>query len=154
MAKPSDYERRSELIRVDSLSPELRASLEEFAAKVGADLDLRAVTAAVRTTGVPRGKGGLFRKASPLVEQHALITDRYLAIATLRAGDQINSIYRLDSIDVSDFQVTFVEDVGLEITGTMLGMTERGTAFFGLDQSPAGRSFREQLMAAARPAAR
>ena len=116
----------------------MRADLEEFAAKVGAEIDLRATRAAVKTTATPRGKGGFLRKAPPPVEQHALITDRHLADRTLRAGEQINSIYRLDSIDVSEFKTTLIEDVGVEITGIMVGGSDRGTAFLGLDHG-AGR---------------
>ena len=93
------------------------------------------------------------RKPAQPVEQRALITDRHLVIVALRAGDQINSIYRLDSIDVTDFKSTLIEDVGLEITGAMIGATERSTAFLGLDHGPPGSAFREALIEAARPAA-
>ena len=154
MAKPSDYERKSEAFRADSFEPAVRAELERFAESVGAEIDLRAVRAAVKTNGIPRGKGGFLRKAPVPIAQHALITDRHLIIVTLRAGDQINSIYRLDSIDVTDFPVTLIEDVGLEITGTMVGGTDRGRAFLALDHGRDGRAFREALLEAARPESR
>ena len=154
MAKPSDYVRTSELFRADSLAPEVRAELDEFAATVGAEIDLGATRAGVRTVATPAGKGGFLRRKVLPVEQHALITDRHLVIVTLRDDQQINSIYRLDSIDVTDFDSTFVEDVGLEITGVMVGGSDRGTAFLGLDHGSAGGAFRQALLDAARPAAR
>jgi len=154
VAKPSDYVRTSELFRADALAPDVRAELNEFAAKVGAEIDLAATRAGVRTVATAAGKGGLLRRKVVPVEQHALITDRHLVIVTLRDGQQINSIYRLDSIDVTDFNSTLIEDVGLEITGVMVGGSDRGTAFLGLDHGSAGGAFRQALLDAARPAAR
>jgi hypothetical protein len=151
MAKPSDYERRSEAFGADSFAPQVRAELDAFAESVGAEIDLRAVRAAVRTDGIPRGKGGFLRKAPVPVAQHALITDRHLIIVTLRDGEQINMIYRLDAIDVADFKPTLIEDVGLEITGAMIGGYDRATAFLGLDRGQAGSAFRAKLLEAARP---
>jgi len=154
MAKPSDYVRTSEPFRADGLAPDVRAELDEFAASVGAEIDLAATRAAVRTVATPAGKGGLLRRKPVPFEQHALITDRQLVIVTLRAGEQINSIYRLDSIDVTDFKPILIEDVGLEISGVMVGGSDRGTAFLGLDHGAAGSAFRQALLDAARPAAR
>ena len=154
MAKPSDYERRSEAFSVSALDGAVRAGLETFAEKVGAGMDLTATRHAVRTVSEPRKKGGFLRKGPPPMETFAFITDRHLAIAVLRAGDQIDSIYRLDAIDVRDFDSPLIEDVGLEITGTRLGSTDLGTAFVAVDRGPAGTAFRDALIAAARPAAR
>ncbi len=154
MARPSKYVRRSEALSVEAIPAEARARLEDFAEKIGAELDLATTRAAVRTLNEPAGGVGFLRRRATPSETLALITDRYLVIVVLRDGEQVNSIYRLDAIDVADYDSILIADVGLEISGRMVGGTDSHQAYLPVDEGPAGADFRARLRDAASPAAR
>jgi hypothetical protein len=152
--RPSKYTRRSESYAIAAMPAEVREKLERFAEQAGAEIDLAAPQAAVRTANEPVSAGGFLRRPATPSETLALITDSHLVIVVLRAGEQTNSIYRLDAIDVSDRDSVLIADVGLEINGRMVGGTEPHLAYLPVDEGPAGTDFRARLKEAARPAAR
>lgn len=154
MPRPSKYVRRSEALSVGAIPAEARARLEDFAEKIGAELDLATTRTAVRTLNEPAGGGGFLRRRAAPSETLALITERHLVIVVLREGEQVNSIYRLDAIDVADYDSILIADVGLEISGRMVGGTDSHQAYLPVDEGPAGTEFRGRLRDAASPAAR
>lgn len=154
MARPSKYVRSTEPLTLDAIPAEARGQLEAFAESVGAEFDLTTTRAAIRTLNEPAGGVGFLRRRATPSETLALLTERHLVIVVLREGEQVNSIYRLDAIDVADFDSVLIADVGLEITGRMVGGTDPHQAYLPIDKGPAGTEFRALLQEAAKPSAR
>ena len=148
--QPSDYERTTVRTSAADLSPELRELVRENALKHGVEDDpLGAGGSGIRTESNPVRKRRLLMGRLKPSTVFALVAGDLLVVLTgERDEPPALLLYRLDEIDVAEFQSPLIEDSGIEVTGLTLGATERHTMFVPLDQGADGTRFREELRAA------
>jgi hypothetical protein len=151
MAKqPSEYERTTARTDARDLDGALRELVREKALKVGIEDDpLGAGGEGVRTESQPVRSGGLFRRSAKPTAVTALIAGELLVVLTGAEGDTPTVLlYRLDEIDVAEFDSPLVEDTGIDLTGMPRGGTERHAFFLPVDEGADGTWFRDELRAA------
>lgn len=148
--KPSDLERTTVRSTAADLSRELRELIRERALKRGIEDDPLGVGGeGIRTHSKPLRFKGLFRRTVKESTTTALIAgDGLVVLTAIEDEPPAVLLYRLDEIDVAEFDSPLMEDSGLDLTGTPRGATERHSLFVPADHGADGTRFREDLRAA------
>ncbi len=151
-----DWKRSTRDCSVGALPAETRAALDKHIELYNLGDVLSTLVASVETTS-EKLKKGLFGGAAKPVVTTMLLMPGWLMWTIRAESPQVTVMSaRLADITVQDYAKTpfakMVPDSGVEVTGSFTDVAERGSAFLGLDESPAALRFKELLMKAAQDA--
>ena len=89
-----------------------------------------------------------FLRRNKPVETTLVLRAELLFVVARVEGREHVMVYRLSEIEVRPFASELIADVGLELSGTQIGASERSVAFLPVDEGPDGSGFRTALGAA------
>jgi hypothetical protein len=139
----------------ESLPPELAAAIHEHIEQYHLGPILSDTLMSVQTDS-EKIKKGLFGRAET-VQVGAIVTPRWLVWAShgTKAPTAVLSA-QLSNISIQDYaQTPFVKmiaDSGIEVSGRFTDVTENISAFIGLEESLAGKRFKEIVIKAVQDA--
>ena len=151
-----DWKRSTREASVGSLPPDTIAAVDKHIELYNIG-DVRSRLVACIETTSRKVKKGLFAGGDQTVVTTVLLTPDWLiwAVRGQRSEGAVMSA-RLADIIVQDYAATplakMVPDSGVEVSGAFTDVAERGSAFIGLDDSPAARNFKSALLEAVKAA--
>lgn len=151
----SDWKRRTREIPFESLPSQIVSAINHHVERHNLGPILSDVLMCVQTDS-EKVKKGLFGRAE-IVHVGAVVTPRWLvwAIDGTKLQMAVFST-QLHNITVQDYAQTpfakVIPDTGIEVRGLFTAASESASAFLSLDESPAGRKFRETVIKAAQDA--
>ncbi len=150
-----DYKRTTRECTLDTMRPELSAAIRAHVEKYNLGDILSAPAACIETTS-EKIKKGLFGGAETIYTG-AVLTQGWLVWATFGTKAPMGVLSaRLNQITVQDFAKSkfaqLAPDTGIEVNGLTTDSPEAGSAFIGLEENAAGRTFREAVIAAVQKA--
>jgi len=152
----SDWVRSTRDCTLEGLPGDIVTAIHKHVELYNLGLRPSQVSDCIETTS-KKSKAGLFERGNREVVTGVLLAPGWLlwAIRADRPDVTVMSA-RLADITVQDYAATpfakMVADSGVEITGCFTAVTERGSSFIGLDDSPAAQHFKQQLMGAVQAA--
>ena len=151
----SDWKRATQEVQFKGLMPEMVDEIEKHIELYNLGPILADALMCVQTDS-EKPKKGLFGNAE-IVYQGVIVTPRWLVWAV--TGTKTSMVVlsaQLKDVVVQDYAQTqmakLVPDTGIEVSGRFTDYTENSSAFIGLDESVAGRKFKETVMQAAQDA--
>lgn len=148
----SDWKRTTKEIPFDSLPPEMISAINQHIEQYNLGPILSEALMCIQTDS-EKAKKGLFGSAE-IVRMGVVVTPRWLiwAVNGTKTQGSVLSAPLID-ITVQDYAQTpfarMVPDSGIEVSGTFTDASENASAFIGLDESAAGKKFRDVLIKAA-----
>ena len=145
----SDWKRKTTERSFDGLRPELAGAIRQHIEQYNLGDILSDALMCIQTDS-EKVKKGLFGGAE-VVYTGAVITPRWLlwAVSGTKTQAAVLSALLLDIV-VQDYAQTpfakMVPDSGLNVSGKFTDVSENGSAFIGLDESPAARRFKETVI--------
>jgi len=151
----SDWKRNTKEIPFQNLPTEMVSAVNEHIEQYNLGSILSDALMCVQTDS-EKVKRGLFGGAET-VRMGAIITPRWLVWAVNGTTTQTAVLSaQLINITVQDYAQTpfakMVPDSGIQVSGMFTDASESASAFIGLDESQAGRKFREVVIKAAQDA--
>ena len=151
----SDWKRLTKELSFADLRPEMISAINKHLELYNLGPILSDALMCVQTDS-EKIKKGLFGGAEP-VYVGAVLTPRWLLWAVSGPKTQTAVLSaQLKDVVVQDYAQThfakLVPDSGIEVSGRFTDVTENTSAFIGLDESAAGRKFKETAMKAAQDA--
>ena len=145
----SDWKRKTTEGSFDGLRPELAGAIRQHIEQYNLGDILSDALMCIQTDS-EKVKKGLFGGAE-VVYTGAVITPRWLlwAVSGTKTQAAVLSALLLDIVVQDYAQTTFakmVPDSGLNVSGKFTDVSENGSAFIGLDESPAARRFKETVI--------
>jgi len=151
----SDWKRTTKEVPFESLPPEMISAINQHIKQYNLGSILSDALMCIQTDS-EKVKKGLFGGAET-VQVDAVITPRWLvwAVNGTRTKAAVLSA-QLINITLQDYAQTpfakMVPDSGMEVSGMFTDASESASAFIGLDESMAGKKFRETVIKAAQDA--
>jgi len=151
----SDWKRTTKEVQFENLMPEMVAEIKKYIELYNLGPILSDVLMCVQTDS-EKVKKGLFGSAE-IVHQGAVVTPRWLvwAVNGTKTSTAVMSV-QLKDVVVKDYARTqfakMVPDSGIEVSGRFTDVAENSSAFIGLDESVAGKKFKETVIQAAQDA--
>ena len=151
----SDWKRTTKEIPFESLLPEMVPAINRHIEQYNLGPILSDTLMCIQTDS-EKVKKGLFGGAET-VQVDAVITPRWLvwAVNGTKTKAAVLSA-QLINITVQDYAQTpfakMVPDTGIQVNGMFTDSSESASAFIGLDESVAGKKFRETVIKAAQDA--
>jgi len=151
----SDWKRNTKEIPFQNLPTEMVSAVNEHIEQYNLGSILSDALMCVQTDS-EKVKRGLFGGAE-MVRMGAIITPRWLVWAVNGTTTQTAVLSaQLINITVQDYAQTpfakMIPDSGIQVSGMFTDASESASAFIGLDESQAGRKFREVVIKAAQDA--
>ena len=150
----SDWARTTTACSLENLPPEMTAAIQAHVEQYNLGAILSQVSACIKTTST-RSKKGFFSGGGQIVITGALMTPGWLLWAIRGESSEVAVMSaRLADIVVQDYADTqfakMVPDAGIEVSGSFTDVSERGSAFIGLDDGAVAQRFKETLFEAVR----
>ena len=151
----SEWKRTSKEIDFENLRPEMVDAIKRHVERYNLGTILSEVLMCVQTDS-EKVKKPLFGSA-PIVYTGMVLTPRWLAWAVSGPKTQMAVLSaQLRDVVVQDYSQTqfakLIADSGLEVSGRFTDASENASAFLGIDDSMAGRKFKEAVIRAAQNA--
>lgn len=151
----SEWKRVTKEVPFESLPQEMGSAINRHIEQYNLGPILADTLICIQTDS-EKTKKGLFGSAEQ-VRIGAIVTPRWLiwAIAEVNTQASAHSV-QLINLTVQDYAQTpfaqMVPDSGVQVSGIFTDAAEPASAFIGLEDSPAGRKFRDVLIAATQDA--
>ena len=151
----SDWKRVTREVPFEGLMPEMVAEIKKHIELYNLGAILSDALMCVQTDS-EKAKKGLFGSAES-VRQGVVVTPRWIvwAVNGTKAQNSVMSAQWKD-VTVQDYAQTqmakLVPDTGIEVSGRFTDVAENVSAFIGLDESVAGKKFKETVIQAAQDA--
>lgn len=151
----SDWKRATREVRFEDLLPEMMTALHHHTQQYNLGPILSDTLMCIQTDS-ERPKKGLLAKAET-VQMVALVTPRWLLWAIRQPNAKVAvlsaqlSHMTLQNYDQTSF-AKMIPDSGIEVNGIFTDASESASAFLGLGEDVAGKTFRETVIRAAQDA--
>jgi hypothetical protein len=151
----SDWKRTTKEVPFEGLMPEMVTEIRKYIEMYNLGPILAEALMCVQTDS-EKPKKGLFGSAET-IHQGAVVTPRWLVwvVNGTKTSTAVLSA-QLKDVVVQDYaqsqMAKLVPDTGLEVTGRFTDVSENSSAFIGLDESVAGKKFKETVIQAAQDA--
>jgi hypothetical protein len=148
----SDWKRTTKEVPFDGLMPEMVTEIKKYIELYNLGPILSDALMCVQTDS-EKPKKGLFGSAET-IHQGAVVTPRWLVwvVTGTKTSTAVLSA-QLKDVVVQDYaksqMAKLVPDTGIEVTGRLTDVSENSSAFIGLDESVAGKKFKETVIQAA-----
>ena len=151
----SDWKRATREVRFENLMPEMVAEIKKHIELYNLGPVLSDALMCVQTDS-EKAKKGLFGSAE-IVHQGVVLTPRWIvwAVGGTKTKTAVLSAQLKDVVIMDYSQTQFakmVPDTGIEVSGKFTDVSENGSAFIGLDESVAGKKFKETVIQAVQDA--
>ena len=151
----SDWKRETKEVHFENLMPEMVDEIKKHVELYNLGPILTDALMCVQTDS-EKAKKGLFGSAE-IVHQGAVVTPRWIvwAVNGTKTSTAVMSA-QLKDVVVKDYAQTqfakMIPDAGIEVSGRFTDVADNSSAFIGLDESVAGRKFKETVIQAAQEA--
>lgn len=151
----SDWKRATREVQFENLMPEMVAEIKKHIELYNLGPVLSDALMCVQTDS-EKAKKGLFGSAE-IVHQGVVLTPRWIVwtVGGTKAKTAVLSAQLKDVVIMDYAQTQFakmVPDTGIEVSGKFTDVSENGSAFIGLDESVAGKKFKETVIQAVQDA--
>jgi hypothetical protein len=145
-----DWNRSTRECTPASLPVEFTAAVQKHIEQYNLGLTLSDASMCIESTA-RKIKRGLFARGAETVTMGVILTPGWLIWAIRGESPEVAVMSaRLGDIVVQDYGSTqfakMVPDSGLEVSGSFTGVSEKGSAFIGLDNGPLSQGFRALLL--------
>ncbi|MFT3893526.1 MAG: hypothetical protein QM730_18005 [Anaerolineales bacterium] len=151
----SEWKRTTKEVPFEGLMPEMVTEIKKYIELYNLGPILADALMCIQTDS-EKAKKGLFGSAE-MVHQGAVVTPRWLVwvVNGTKTSTAVMSA-QLKDVVIKDYAHTqfakMVPDTGIEVSGQFTDVTENSSAFIGLDESVAGKKFKETVIQAAQDA--
>jgi len=151
----SEWTRTTQEVTFEGLRPEMVAAIQQHLEQYNLGSILSDALMVVQTDS-EKAKKGLFGGAE-IVHMGVVLTPRWLVwvISGTKTKTAVLSA-QLRDVVVQDYAQTqfakIISDMGIQVSGRFTGVSENVSAFIGVDDSAAGRKFKEIVIQAVQDA--